>query len=548
MTKKIQISKINIRKLLVFIILSGCFTFFAYFYKYHLFFIEQMQLFILTWEHFLSYFTKPAAISSYLGDFFTQFYYLKGGGAIIITISLALIWYLFHKLLYRYGNANWLFYLPPLIVIIVAMLHCDIGYPLASTISLIFAIASNLSYTYIKNINIRLLVGILFIPILYIIAGGYFTLFVIGSIGFELKKSETKKWKFISFSALCIAITFFLPVKLRSYYCLTLKQEFLYPNIEKIIPQPNFFLEKLLSLDCEWYFNHPEKTLELAKKYELKSKYAFYYYNLAQSYYYHLPDGLMDYLQPGSSGLFIPLNAAQNYMTIAFSNEVYYLLGDVNASQHCALLSVTYSPKGQSSRMLRRLVEINIINGEYAAAEKYIKMLEKTWFHSKWAKEMRQYLYKEDICNKTEWIMLKRMQIPTTDFIKENPNDYVGTLNHLIKDHPQNKTTLDYLLCFYLLNKDLTSFYQVIIEKIKSNQIVGLPALYQQALLIYFVKNPHDKNRDIVKFSSKIFNQFVDYTNVFAANKGNGKPLESEYGRTYWFYYHYAQLNNAFTK
>ena len=74
-----------------------------------------------------------------------------------------------------------------------------------------------------------------------------------------------------------------------------------------------------------------------------------------------------------------------SYLPIIFSNEVYFFLGDTNASQHRALIAMIFSPNHYSSRLLRRLVQINIINGEYKVAEKYLKILSKTLFHKKWA-------------------------------------------------------------------------------------------------------------------------------------------------------------------
>jgi hypothetical protein len=538
--KKIRLKVLN-KNLLAFFVLSGCFVFFAFFYKYHLFFMEQMQLFLLTTDSFVAYFSKPAAISSYLGEFLTQFYFLKGGGAIVITLCLFLLWWLSCKLIYIFGNAKGLFWLPLLIVLLTALLHCDLQYPLASTISSILSIATILGYTLIKKTKTRLFFGLIFIPVVYIISGGYVILFVMGSIAYEWKVKQIGTGFLMVYFFLAVSLYVLFPIFLRPYDHLTLKQSFIYPN-SKIKPIPDFQLEKLLALDCEWYFNRPYKTLELAKKYNLKNRYASYYYNLANSSINQLPNSLLDYYQPGVAGLYIPLNSEGSYISIVFSNEVYFFLGDVNASQHCALLGTIFSPKGQSSRLMRRLVEINIINGEYTIAEKYINMLDKTLFHNKWAKEMRHLLYNESEINKDKWISLKRSQIPVNDYISDNPNDFERNLKYFIKDHPENRYALNYLLCYYLLNKDLKSFYNIIIEPIKKQQIEFLPKIYQEALLIYFAQNLTDHNRNFVRFSPGIMDRFWDYTNKYSDNTANGAQLQSLYGKTYWFYYHFAVL------
>jgi hypothetical protein len=75
MTKKEVLIKAG--SVMMFAIL--CIAFFQFFYPYHLFIKEQLQLFLFTSEYFISYLSKPASLASYLGDFFTQFFYLRCG-------------------------------------------------------------------------------------------------------------------------------------------------------------------------------------------------------------------------------------------------------------------------------------------------------------------------------------------------------------------------------------------------------------------------------------------------------------------------------------
>lgn len=539
--KNILRFKITLFALIVHIVI---FVFYAFYLQYHLFFIEQMQLFMLTPEHFYSYFNKPASIACYLGDFLTQFYYLRGGGAVVITLCMALLYWFSKKAVHKILNKK-LGLLPILLIVIVSLFHTNVLYPLASTIALILSIFAIWGYTSLKNKNARYIIGILLITGLYFIVGAYNMVFTLGIILFEIINNKTKKPFILAFSVVIIALSIITPLALRTNYYLTKKQAFTYPNRTKLTITPDFDLEKILSLDSEWYFNRPEEVLEMAKKYKLKNKYASYYYNLALSSTENLANGLMEAYQPGNKALYIPVDRSENYMGIAYSNEVYFLIGDVNTSQHSALLATTFSPKNQSSRMLRRMVEANIINKEYAAAEKYIKMLEKTWFHSKWAKEMKTFLYDEEACTNDKWIVRKRNRIPKSDYIKANPNDFIGSLKSLLADNPYNRRCLDYLLCSYLLNKDIYAFYNTIIQEIKEERLTTLPKLYQEALLIYFAQNLNDSNKDLVNISNEIFNNFIKYTDIYAANKGNGNPLEKEYGKTYWFYFHFAKMKKV---
>jgi hypothetical protein len=527
-----------------FLFLMICFVFYSFFYSYHLFFTEQMQLFIITPEYFYGYFSKPAAIACYLGDFFTQFYYLKAGGAVVITITLSCIWILLKKLIKRFSDKKYISIIPILVVVVIAWMHTDLAYTLASTIALIIAVISGLLYTYIPKQFVRLIVGIVFLPVLYIIAGAYFYLFVFIAILFEILNSNKKYITAFVYALVLMFFSIFLPLFARSYYYLTKQQAYIYPNSTNIKAKPNFFLEKLLALDSEWYFNRPDKTLELAEKYKLKNPLASYYYNLALSKNNLLPEKLMEGYQPGVKGLFIPVDSEQNYISITFSNEIYYHLGDMNAAQHAVLLATIFSPKCQSSRLMRRLVEINIINGEYDVVEKYLKMLEHTLFHRKWAKDKRRFLYNEQECNKAKWIAEKRNQYPIIDLLKATNNDFVQTLKHLYLNHPENQYALDYLLCFYLLKKDINSFSKIIIDQYKNKRFESLPIIYQEALLIYFAQNPDNENRKLIRFAPGIYDKFANYNELYEKNNGNGGPLQKNYGKTYWFYYQYAAFKS----
>jgi hypothetical protein len=78
--------KISIGEIIIISLSSlACLVFFGVFYRYHIFFEEQLQVFLVTGDYFLSYLSKPAFLSSYAGDFLTQFYYLQWGGALVYS-------------------------------------------------------------------------------------------------------------------------------------------------------------------------------------------------------------------------------------------------------------------------------------------------------------------------------------------------------------------------------------------------------------------------------------------------------------------------------
>lgn len=64
------------------------FVFFQFFYPYHLFYQEQNQLFLFSWDYITTYLDKPGWLACLTGDFLTQFYYYRFAGPTILTLSI----------------------------------------------------------------------------------------------------------------------------------------------------------------------------------------------------------------------------------------------------------------------------------------------------------------------------------------------------------------------------------------------------------------------------------------------------------------------------
>jgi hypothetical protein len=547
---------------------------------------------LLTSDYFLTYFSKPASLSFYIGDFLTQFYYLIAGGAVTITISLFILWlvigWLFKRILNNSFN-KWWFILPLFPVAFEWILLCSLSYPLGHVVALILTIAFSLGYTCINKTWIRLFIGIAFISIIYIISGSYVFLFVFFMLSFEWMND--KKRLNIFYTIACALFAILIPWLLYHFYLLSIGQAVFYPVpfgksglilffspmlsvififfVAKVshrlswlnkVPlsfmvqivllgvicysgiktTSNFRLEKILALDYQACLNNWEDVYLLSQSYHMRDPLATYYTNIALSKMNMLPDRLLENYQPASLGLFIPVDANENYVTISFSNEVYYHLGDVVTSQHYALSGMIFSPNGRSTRLMKRLAENNIINKDYAVAEKFLKILDKTLFYRRWAADRMRYLYNEKECARSNWIVEKRSQLPTFDIVKKS-NDYETCLHLLLESNPANKPALDYLLCYYLLNKNIPLFAQCFDKYYKT--INNSPSLYQEAMLIYLTssKAPEAKWRSY-NFSNSIVARFIAYTNLYESNNGNGVALQKEYDKTYWFYYHFAKL------
>lgn len=555
------------------------FMFFQLCYPYHLLLKEQIQLFLYTPDYFLSYFKKPAWMASYVGDFLTQFFYLRGGGAVVLASLFGVEWLLGTVVIKRIAgvaNAGLWASFP---VLADWILHCDTLHGVSVSVGFILVMSLFLIYSLTAKKWLSYLVLAIFTVSGYWLAGVAFLAFPFLVVAYDFSQQKSSWLK----GLLVFATVFSIPVMWRHHYLLTQIHSFIFPAFNKqslFLPvallgsvtcafllkklelthpkmigigvsfslfvvlatglkaNANFNFEKILSLDYETYLGNPERVVGLAKKYQLKNKQASYFTNMALARQGVLPEYLLHFYQPFSLGLILPVTPNENWQSIFVSNEVFFLMGDMNLAQHSAMLGNTFSPYQRSSRMMRRLAEINLVNEDSAAANKYLRILSKTQFHKKWAQSRLAINHSP---NTARWLAEKRTQLPRTDRLIKS-NDYLAALSFLVEQNPGNLIALDYLLCYHLLNKDLKSFRNVYDQYARSvNRPV--PAVYGEALLIgLFTSRASSAEALVYAIRPEKLKDFTDYTELYEKTAGDSNALKGRFGRSYWFYYHFATI------
>lgn len=492
------------------------FAFFQWLYPYHLFHKEQTMLFLCN-DEFIAGYLRPAGMACLIGDFLTQFFYYIGGGATIVAATFMLtgsLAYLAIRPLTGKGVA-----LAGTVVIILweAGRLCGSAYPLSSTWALIGGLALFLMLEKIEEEKIRILCSG---PLLAFGYGGFGYGAWICLTGMLLVAVRRRRWRE------CI-----IP-------CLTL---FILPHRSDPATswwgKPDFDREYLLSLDTEYYFAR-WKRLEMLLQDDHHLSLATFYFNLYHATHTgnpnssaRLPEKLFDYYQPADRGLLLPVGPSSSYLSIQSMGELWYALGDMTMAEHCTMLSMIFSPRHSGSRMIRRLAEINLINGDKSAALKYLRLLEKTLVHRKWA---RARMPREDqeagnapVLN---WLESKRRNLPQKDYLRTG-DDVVTSLRHLAE---KNSLAHDYLLCYHLLRKDLASFWKDYVPSPNPDRI------FKEAALICLSQPQNRGNNSKAQFiPSELLEAFADYTRLY---EKRDMDLREKYGKTYWFYYHFATI------
>jgi hypothetical protein len=665
-----------------------CFAFFQYNLPYHLFFKEQIQLFLLTEGYFLSYLDKPAWLACYAGDFLTQFFYLRGGGSSTLTAVLLAEYLLAAHVLRRLGCRRYASLLALLPAAADGFLHCGLYYGLPASLAIILALSAFLAFTtifykpstrarkvpvtaleespkapeespttleesptvpeespkapeespkapeespkaleespkapeesptaleesphgtggcppqqqrmslaeqnrrpcegeyfsdkqeemtgsafpslsviaksaamkqsrgarmagllrcfaprnddyscrfrlFIRRIselpmtNIAPIVAGLLLPCLYSVAGAAFFLFPV-LLAVYLWQRGGRQWLYgVALAALAAVY----PAAVAPCYLQTAGQACRYPFPASVdMRGADTERETILALAVEAGRGNWGEVSRRAEEGLPPNPVATYFANIASSVQGRLPETLLSRYQPFDGGLFLPVNPQSDRMSIFFSNEVFYHLGDMNMAKHSAMLGMIFSPRSRSVRIARRLAEINLATGDTAVARKYLRMLEATLFHRRRAERLRE-------------MPLQRRQITSRDTLR-TASDYAVSLKLLIESAPEERYATDYLLCYYLLNKDIPAFAGAFGRYRKADGY--LPRLYAEALLIKLAAEKASA-QEVQSYGipAGVITDFMDYTRLYEQYGGSAGPLRERFGRGYWFYYHFARL------
>jgi len=459
--------KVNILKYYSTIVIVfwaiACWCFFQFWYPYHFFFQEQNQLFLLSWDYISTYFEKPGGIAFLVGDFLTQFYYYLYAGATILTLCLLLTGVFLYQALRNYKVKRPIALLITIVLMtFMAVCHFSASYRLSSTIA---------------------------------IMGWCILLWLVSIV-------QQNKFR------LAILVVALVP----SYLL------FGVPHFKKL-QAPDFILEKDFAVDCEYYFGNHKKVIEMVEGYDKWTDQMLFFYNLAQAQRGELPDHLLKFT-PNVLGTFYKIGPETPMLTIRNMNELYWTLGDMTFTERAAMMTNVFSPNNRNVRMMRRLAECNIVSGDSLAAEKYLRILDKTFVYHKWADHIRKH---------GQSIYRKKMQMVNHhDTITITDNAHF-LMMQLLDANPNNTTALDYILCSTLLLKDITSFKRDYDRYCIETGKPRLKTLYQEALCIWLAGS-NASQEEWMKYIQRpdILQNFQQY------NIQRGAP---QFKGTYWYYF-----------
>ena len=180
-----------------------------------------------------------------------------------------------------------------------------------------------------------------------------------------------------------------------------------------------------------------QRIIEKAGKHQASSPMSVSCVNLALAMQGQLCDRLFEFYQNGAEGLFPTFT--RDMTSPLPTAEVFYQLGMVNDAERYTFEAQEAIPNyRKSGRLTRRIAQCEIVNGNYAVAAKYLRMLEHSLFYRQWAKSQERFLY-NDVA------------------VKADPDQMLGLLLVDNKKY-DNRMAYEYLIAYELLQRDLGRF------------------------------------------------------------------------------------------
>ena len=534
----------------VFVIL---FYFLQTYYKYHFFYIEQNRLFLLNWAFIKDMLIYPGGFCRFVSGFLLQFYAYAYAGAFITTALSTCIGLLIYRIITKITSVTIVpvLFLVPMVISIFP--HLDVNNYLEGTIAYILMLLSILACLKITNYKYRFIFSIISVMVLFWLAGSIVSLFSVIILIHQLLTDFRHSYLYV-ITVVCTAAIIYSSVLLsytgsmRSTFLPDMYYHHLLPAspilywqwittlfaiffaclLRPVRKKPSNIVHILLIILqivaalVVWrvclikYGNY--KSIAYKKidylvrneqwdkiidenKGKITNALLLCNLNMALANKNELAEKMFQFDQKGIGGLLINWDYTQQ--TAYLLSDLYFTTGNIAASQQIAFEGYVISESG-NPRLLKRLVQTNLIMGSYAVAEKYIKLLEQTLYYRDWAKKHRKFLYNDNAVESDPLLGMKRKSVLSKDYLYNSVN-IVEELTDLAENNPGYTVPIQYLGAIYLLAKDLVPFKKMLDKYYGTDVLPHLPQSFQEAVLLM---------------------------------SGNNADMPStKYEHTYWFYY-----------
>lgn len=563
-------------------------------------FQEQYQMFLFDSGYFLERIVLPGGLADYISEFLVQFYYMPVlGGAIIALLLMGIqtaVWGLMKQYGARHDFPGYLLSFLPSIALWCAM--GDQNVLLSFVVALFGALVIGWIHNRFHNRLVKVVFELVSTALVYWLLGPVVFLYAVLMIGDTLKNAKQKGNVFsgIGYSAVILILTvawILLTTQTLQYPLYRIfagLNYYRYPGAISplpfvvmvwavvipflgMIPCHRKSLQKLqqskvvivlsyvLVIVASWFgiktsFDEMtyelidydflvrteqwDKIIEKAEKKPATTPLGVSCVNLALSQKDMLADRLFEFYQNGGEGLFPTFT--RDMISPVSTAEIFFRLGMVNDAERYMFEAQEAIPNyRKSARLTRRIIECDIINGNYKVAAKLLRRLQKTLFYSNWANQTMALLGNEKAINRHPiYGKLRKYREKKQDFLfSDREMDQMLGLLFLNDNH--NKMAYEYLMCYELLQRDMEKFMQYY----PLGRFVGydhIPRTFQEILIGNWMKTHSDPRTIPYSVDAQNVNNTLNFIQLYMQNPKDPQLGQQPYVSNAW---HYVMVQGA---
>ena len=563
-------------------------------------FQEQYQMFLFDTGYFLERIVLPGGLADYISEFLVQFYYMPVlGGAIIALLLMgiqAAVWGLMKQYGARHDFPGYLLSFLPSIALWCAM--GDQNVLLSFVVALFGALVIGWIHNRFHNRLVKVVFELVSTALVYWFLGPVVFLYAALMIGDTLKNAQQKDsiLSGIGYSVCILVLTIawiLLTTQTLQYPLYRIfagLNYYRYPGTISplpfvvmvwavvipflgMIPCHRKFLQKLqqskvvivlsyvLVIVASWFgikasFDEMtydlidydflvrteqwDKIIEKAEKKPATTPLSVSCVNLALSQKGMLADRLFEFYQNGGEGLFPTFT--RDMISPVSTAEIFFRLGMANDAERYMFEAQEAIPNyRKSARLTRRIIECEIINGNYKVAAKLLRRLQKTLFYRNWANQTMALLGNEKAINRHPvYGKLRKYREKKQDFLfSDQEMDQMLGLLFLNDNH--NKMAYEYLMCYELLQRDMEKFMQYY----PLGRFVGydhIPRSFQEILIGNWMKTHSDPRTIPYSVDAQNVNNTLSFIQLYMQNPKNPQLDQQPYVSNAW---HYVMVQGA---
>lgn len=563
-------------------------------------FQEQYQMFLFDIGYFLERIVLPGGLADYISEFLVQFYYMPVLGGTIIALLLMSIQAISWGLMKQYGMKavfpGYLLSFVPSIVLWCAM--GDQNLLLSFVVALSGALLMGWIHNRFHNRLVKVVFELVSTALVYWFLGPVVFLYAALMIGDTLMKGKQNGHilSSLGYSACLLILTVaWILLTTQSlqyplYRIFSGLNYYRYPGTVSplplgvmiwtvvvvffgMVPDGHAWIKKLqqskvvmalayvLVIVASWFgikasFDEMtydlidydflvrteqwDKIIEKAEKKPATTPLSVSCVNLALSQKGMLADRLFEFYQNGGEGLFPTFT--RDMISPVSTAEIFFRLGMVNDAERYMFEAQEAIPNyRKSARLTRRIIECEIINGNYQVAAKLLRRLQKTLFYSNWANQTMALLGNEKAINRHPvYGKLRKYREKKQDFLfSDREMDQMLGLLFLNDNH--NRMAYEYLVCYELLQRDMEKFMQYY-PLGKFVDYDHIPRSFQEILIGNWMKTHSDPRTIPYSVDAQNVNNTLNFIQLYMQNPKDPQLGQQPYVSNAW---HYVMVQGA---